>query len=151
MDKDFYVGLDIGTNSIGFAVTDTEYNLIKTRSRDYWGTVLFTEANTAVERRGFRTARRRLARRKFRLSLLEEIFVEEIAKIDFSFFMRLKQSNLKNSDKSEECGRYILFNDCNFSDKEFFKTYPTVFHLRRALMTDEIKDIRLLFLAVHHI
>ena len=36
-DVDYYVGLDCGTNSIGFAVTDTDYNLLQARHKDMWG------------------------------------------------------------------------------------------------------------------
>lgn len=28
-DKNYYVGLDIGTDSVGYAVTDEQYNLCK--------------------------------------------------------------------------------------------------------------------------
>ena len=72
MDKEYYVGLDIGTDSIGWAVTDTEYRLIKKLGQDFWGAYLFDEAKTAAERRGFRTARRRIARTHHRLMLLQE-------------------------------------------------------------------------------
>lgn len=27
--NDYYVGLDIGTNSVGWAVTDTKYNILR--------------------------------------------------------------------------------------------------------------------------
>ena len=29
--KDYFIGLDIGTDSVGWAVTDTEYNLFKSQ------------------------------------------------------------------------------------------------------------------------
>ena len=34
MKKEYYIGLDIGTDSIGWAVTDTEYNLLKFKGND---------------------------------------------------------------------------------------------------------------------
>ena len=32
-DKPYYVGLDVGTNSVGWAVTDTDYNLLRFRGK----------------------------------------------------------------------------------------------------------------------
>lgn len=35
--KEHYIGLDMGTNSVGWAVTDTEYNLMRAKGKDLWG------------------------------------------------------------------------------------------------------------------
>lgn len=156
MDKKYYLGFDIGTNSIGWAVTDTEYNLLKSRGHDYWGTYLFDEAKTAKDRRAKRAARRRTARRRQRIKLLQEIFSDEIAKVDFCFFERLNNSKYNVEDKSESVKyRDCLFHDEIFNDKSYFKQYPTIYHLRRAFLNKEtaeqIKDVRLLYLAIAHI
>lgn len=29
MQEEYFIGLDVGTNSVGWAVTDTQYNLLK--------------------------------------------------------------------------------------------------------------------------
>ena len=58
MRKKYYLGLDIGTNSVGWAVTDEEYNLCRFRGKDMWGIRLFEAANTAKERRLKRSSRR---------------------------------------------------------------------------------------------
>lgn len=34
---DYYLGLDCGTSSVGYAVTDKDYNLLKARHKDMWG------------------------------------------------------------------------------------------------------------------
>ena len=45
-----------------------------------------------------------------------------------------------------------LFNDPAFTDKDFHSRFPTIYHLRKYLMyTDEKPDIRLVYLAIHHI
>lgn len=67
IDKNYYIGLDIGTNSVGYAVTDTDYNIIRLKDKRAWGVRLFDEANTASDRRAKRTNRRRLDRRKLKL------------------------------------------------------------------------------------
>ena len=71
--KEYYIGLDMGTNSVGWAVTDEEYNLCKFKKKSMWGVRLFEEAETAKERRLKRSARRRLERKKQRIDLLQEI------------------------------------------------------------------------------
>ncbi len=152
MQKNYYLGLDVGTESIGWAVTDCDYNLVKVRGKDYWGTYLFDEATTAAERRGYRTSRRRLARVHHRLMLLQELFADEIAKIDPTFFIRLNNSQFLLEDKDSKIStKNILFADKNFKDKDYHKKYPTIFHLRNNLITNAPDDIRLLYLAVHHI
>lgn len=147
---DYYIGLDCGTSSVGFAVTDTNYNILKFNGKRMWGSHLFEEAKTAAGRRGFRTARRRLERRRKRILLLQEIFAEEICKVDPTFFIRLNDSKYILEDKTTP-DLNILFNDKNYKDKAFFKIYPTAYHLRKALMTEDIKDPRLLYLGIQHI
>lgn len=149
--RDYYLGLDLGTSSVGWAVTDEEYNILRFNKKDMWGSRLFDEAKTAKERRIFRANRRRLERRARRLELLNEIFEEEIKKVDENFFRRLYESNLHKEDKSIDF-EYPLFNDENYTDKDYHKEFPTIYHLRNALCKENKKfDIRLVYLAIHHI
>ena len=53
---DYYLGLDIGTDSIGWCVTDPEYNILKFNGKAMWGIRLFDEAEPAASRRSFRTS-----------------------------------------------------------------------------------------------
>lgn len=148
--KTWYLGLDIGTASVGWAATDTEYKIIRKNKKRLWGVRLFEEATTAEERRGYRSSRRRLARRKWRLNLLEELFTQEISKIDSNFFLRLKESQYHYEDKTHQVP-YAIFNDKDYTDKDYYKEYPTIYHLRAKLMSEENPDIRKVFLAIHHI
>lgn len=59
----YFLGLDIGTESVGWAVTTPDYKLVKRNGKALWGVRLFDEAQTAEERRGYRVARRRIERR----------------------------------------------------------------------------------------
>lgn len=148
---DYYLGLDIGTNSVGWAVTDNEYHILKFKGKAMWGTRLFDEAKGADERRVYRTNRRRLNRRKQRLMLLELLFAKEISCVDNSFFIRLKESYLNAEDKTTR-DKFLLFNDFEYTDKEYLKAYPTIYHLRSELVhSKEPHDVRLVFLALHHI
>lgn len=144
--KEYFVGLDIGTSSVGWAVTDVHYNLLRKKGHRMLGSRLFDEAKTAQESGQRRRSKRRLNKRKIRLSLLEELFAQEIAKVDLAFFQRLKESRYWKDDKSE-CikGKYTLFNDKAYTDKQYYKEYPTIYHLRKDLLKNPAKDIRLLF------
>lgn len=143
--KSYYLGLDIGTDSVGYAVTDTEYRLLKFHGEDAWGSHVFDAASLCDERRNFRSARRRLDRRQQRVQLLQEIFADEIAKIDPRFFIRLSESYLWREDTSD---RYIFFNDEEYTDVQYMADYPTIHHLICNLMNNkEAHDVRLVYLA----
>lgn len=55
----YFMGLDMGTSSVGWAVTDEHYQLLRRKGKDMWGIREFEEAATAVERRTHRVSRRR--------------------------------------------------------------------------------------------
>ena len=99
--KNYYLGLDIGTNSVGWAVTDDEYNLCKFKKKDMWGIRLFENGETAAERRLQRTARRRTDRRKQRIDLLQMLFAEEMTKVNEYMQMIVAQAICKEITKDE--------------------------------------------------
>ncbi len=146
--KDYFIGLDVGTDSVGYAVTDMEYNLLKHNGEPMWGATVFEAANNKDERRSFRSSRRRLDRRQQRILLTQEIFADEISKIDEKFFLRIKESALYSEDKTTGSSNCI-FNDKDFNDKDYNRKYPTIHHLIDDLMKDKsAKDARLVYLAV---
>lgn len=146
-----YLGLDIGTNSVGWAVTDENYNLMKFHNNLMWGVHLFDEAEQSADRRMFRTARRRLDRRKQRIVLLQDFFAKSILIKDKTFFLRLKESGLLPED-SEHRTKNIFFDDDDFTDGDYFEKYPTIHHLISELIHDKSKhDVRLVYLACAYI
>lgn len=148
--KDYYVGLDIGTSSIGWSIMDENYHLLKKKHKKTMGVTLFKEGQTATDRRGFRTTRRRLSRRKWRLKLLEEFFDPYMAEIDPTFFARLKNSNISPLDSNKKFQGSLLFPEKK--DTNFYDEYPTIYHLRDKLMNENKKfDLREIYIAIHHI
>ena len=87
---------------------------------------------------------------------MQEIFAEEISRVDPGFFLRMKESKYYPEDKRDIQGNcpelpYTLFVDKTFTDKDFHKKYPTIYHLRKMLMeTEDTPDMRLVYLALHH-
>lgn len=161
----YYLGLDIGTDSVGFCVTDENYNIIKKhktiidgdKTKYYgnhlWGARLFDEAKDAKYRRSARESRRRLQRRKQRILYLQDIFSDERKKVDPYFFDRLNNSAIHLEDRDELLRQnHLLFNDKGYTDREFYEKYPTIFHLRKAILEHpETKfDIREVYLVLAH-
>ena len=143
--SDYFVGLDIGTNSIGYATTATDYSLLKYQQHPMWGVHLFDNANLASERRIFRAGRRRLDRRQQRIQLLRELFSAEISSVDKEFFRRIDSSSIK---KEIGVAPYAIFADSNYTDRDFYKKYPTIHHLIAELIdSDSPHDVRLVYLA----
>lgn len=143
--KDYYLGLDIGTDSVGYAVTDEKYNLLKVKGRPAWGSMVFDPVSDNSARRDFRSARRRLDRRQQRVQFVQELFAEEIVKVDPDFYKRLKSSALFREDAGAP---YPVFNDANYTDKDYYAMYPTIHHLIVDLMYNtDPHDVRLVYLA----
>lgn len=140
----YYIGVDIGTNSVGYAVTDTDYKPCKFKGEPMLGVTLFDDANQCDNRRAFRSARRRLDRRQQRVNLIQELFAEEIEKVDPTFFVRIKESSLLEEDRSEDA---LL--GLNWDNEEYKKKFPTIHHLICKLMQSSNEtDIRHIYLAV---
>ncbi|MFC0265043.1 type II CRISPR RNA-guided endonuclease Cas9 [Alloscardovia macacae] len=149
----YAVGLDLGNGSVGWCALNESYRLIRAKGKELIGARLFNPANTAEDRRMRRTMRRRLSRRRWRLRMLDGLFMDALSSVDSNFLVRRKYSWVHKKDQQNHENWYagVLF-DSQAADKEFYAKYPTIYHLRKALMEDTSKhDIREVYLAVHHI
>ncbi|WP_247931668.1 type II CRISPR RNA-guided endonuclease Cas9 [Streptococcus oralis] len=159
-NKPYSIGLDIGTNSVGWAVITDDYKVPSKKmtvlgntdkhfiKKNLIGALLFDEGTTAEDRRLKRTARRRYTRRKNRLRYLQEIFSGEMSKVDSSFFHRLDDSFLVPEDKRGS--KYPIFATL-VEEKEYHKQFPTIYHLRKQLADSKEKaDLRLIYLVLAH-
>lgn len=146
-EKKTFIGLDIGTDSVGWAVTDETYRLKKYRGNLMWGVHLFDEASQAADRRSFRTARRRLDRKQQRIQLLQELLAPAILEQDPTFFLRLKESALL-PEHFQYRTHDLYFNNKDYNDEAFHKEFPTVHHLICELMNNPAPhDVRLVYIA----
>lgn len=151
--REYAVSLDLGTGSVGWAAFYENYHLVRAKGRELIGVRLFEAAQTAEDRRMHRTTRRRLSRRRWRINLLNDMFAPELTTIDENFLARRKYSWVHPSDTANTNHMYggLLFETLK-QDKEFYKKYPTIYHLRKALMEDDTKhDLREIYTAIHHI
>ncbi len=152
--ESYQVGLDIGTGSVGWAVLDDNGDLCRFKGKPTWGSRVFPTAETAAEARVHRGQRRRYDRRRQRIDLLQRFFADEVAKVDPEFFIRLNQARLHPEDRDPAHAdyRWPLFNGSDFTEKDYYRQFPTIYHLRAHLLkSDEPADIRLVYLALHNI
>lgn len=160
MTKPYSIGLDIGTNSVGWAVITDDYKVpskkmkvLGNTSKKYikknlLGALLFESGITAEGRRLKRTARRRYTRRRNRILYLQEIFSTGMAKLDDAFFQRLDDSFLVPDDKRDS--KYPIFGNL-VEEKAYHDKFPTIYHLRKQLADSSKKaDLRLVYLALAH-
>ncbi|MCY7171738.1 type II CRISPR RNA-guided endonuclease Cas9 [Streptococcus gallolyticus subsp. gallolyticus] len=160
MEKSYSIGLDIGTNSVGWAVITDDYKVPAKKmkvlgntdkkyiKKNLLGALLFDSGETAEATRLKRTARRRYTRRKNRLRYLQEIFANEIAKVDDSFFQRLDESFLTDDDKTFDS--HPIFGN-KAEEDAYHQKFPTIYHLRKHLAdSSEKADLRLVYLALAH-
>lgn len=149
VEKSYSIGLDIGTSSVGWALVDNDYSLLKHKGKNTWGARLFEEGKTAVGRRVARSTRRRIHRRKERIALLKELVAPMVLDEDPNFFMRMEKGYQTKKDKGYD---YNLFIEEGFQDTDYYKRFKTMYHLRKYLCeTKEKVDPRLVYLALHHI
>lgn len=161
MKKPYSIGLDIGTNSVGWAVIDDDLQLIRKNivvlgntkkkkvKKNFWGVRLFDEGKTAEDRRLKRTTRRRYSRRRYRINELQKLFYDEINQVDPNFFVRIQESFLVDQDK--QFSKYPIFGDLD-KEKEYHNNFPTIYHLRKYLAENQGQaDIRLIYVALAHI
>lgn len=152
---EYSIGLDIGTNSVGWAVTDSENNILKHGGKNMWGARLFDAGDTAAQTRTFRGTRRRIERRRERVNILQSLLLDDMEREYPNFFPMLRESSKVEDEKQQEKldgKKYNLFSELNFSDQDYYAKYPTIYHLRKELtMSKEKHDIRLVYLAIHHI
>ena len=148
------ISLDMGTNSIGWAVVwdsgDKTDQIVVRKGKRLYGARLFDAAVDSSKYRSARSARRTLGKKIWRLNLLKGLLRDYVLKEDKDFFKNL---HLTQTHK----GSNILFKDINYQDKDYFKEFPTIYHLRKALTNPEKIEsfkarglyYRFLFLAAH--
>ena len=149
--ENYNIGLDIGTTSVGWAVVNDATNKVMRKGgKALWGVRLFDPAVTAEDRRAKRGTRRRYDRRRERIKLLQDEFKDEINKVDSTFFKKLKESKYTSKDIKNKT--VLISMEEEKAIKKYNQEYPTIYHLRQKLInSNEQMDIRLVYLAIHHI
>ncbi|GEP84191.1 CRISPR-associated protein, Csn1 family [Staphylococcus piscifermentans] len=144
----YILSLDIGTASIGYACMDLDFNILKYHDKDAIGVLTFEGADTAAERRGFRTSRRRKNRRIKRLGLLQEVLAPLVKNPNFYQLLNLHKWKNSNEDFKHRSLSEVLKNLGKNP-----KTYPTIYHLQQEIQNHPEKKFEpeLIFLSLYHL
>ncbi|OCS89018.1 type II CRISPR RNA-guided endonuclease Cas9 [Caryophanon latum] len=145
--KNYSIGLDIGTGSVGWVCIDENYQILRYNNRAAFGVHEFETAHVAEERRIKRGARRRYNRRKKRIQLLQSLFVPHMQQKAF-FAPTITEHYWKNDNQFENRTLSEVLMSLGMNPN----TYPTIFHLRHELIESSVKkDARLIYLALHNL
>lgn len=148
------ISLDMGTNSIGWAVVwdsgEKADQIVVRKGQRLYGARLFDAAEDSQKYRSARSARRTLGKKIWRLNLLKGVLKDYVLKEDKDFFKNLHLTQTHQ-------GSNILFREPNYQDKDYFDDFRTIYHLRKALSNPEQIEqfksrglyYRFLFLAAH--
>ena len=158
MDRqnEYIIGLDIGTNGVGWSVTDDDGRLLKAKGRHMFGYSKFDEADTAEERSRYRHQRRRRSRIKLRLSLLQKLLTEDISRVDEDFIHRIDEASMDSTERTKEnIYRTLppsLYTDGSLVVREKGKKTLPIYKIRESLVnTKKEADIRYVYMAIAHI
>lgn len=144
----YILSLDIGTASIGYACMDLDFNVLKYHDKDAIGVLTFEGADTAAERRSFRTSRRRKNRRIKRLGLLQDVLAPLVKNPNFYQLLNLHKWKNSNEDFKHRSLSVVLK-----SLGKNPKTYPTIYHLQLEIQNHPEKKFEpeLIFLSLYHL
>lgn len=150
-NEKIYLGLNIEPENISWAVANNDYQLCKYDKRLMWGVYNFDEAQLSEKRRTARSSRRRYKRQTGRVSLCQELFAKALYKKDKNFLLRISEGALTAEDAKHR-KHYVLFEDANYTDKDYYTQYPTVHHLICELIKNKAPhDVRLVYLACSYL
>lgn len=146
----YSIGLDIGVSSVGWACMTQDFRIPKYNGRYAIGVREFEVAQTAEARRIQRGTRRRYNRRIRRIQLLQQV-LNPLFQDDPGYFIRndeqekhfWRNSNQFENNSLSETLKYLGMNT---------RTYPTIYHLRKSLITQNKKTHpRLIYIALHNL
>ena len=150
VSKKYSIGLDIGVSSVGWACLTPDFRIPKYNGRYAIGVREFESANTAEERRIQRGTRRRYNRRIKRIQLLQQTLAP-LFNHDPNFFMKLEANEehfWRNNNQFENKSLSEVLTSIGKNPK----MYPTIFHLRNALLHEDKEfDPRLVYIALHNL
>lgn len=147
MKRDYTIGLDIGTASIGFVAVDSKQQILQYNNRYAFGTHEFSTAETAETTRLKRGTRRRYNRRKKRIQLTQQLFADAMKEHDF-FTEKASKHFWRNTNDFENRTLSEVLTKLRIKQN----TYPTIYHLRQSLIESKKKvDLHLVYLAIHNL
>lgn len=131
----YLIGMDIGTNSVGIAMTDKDYNVINVNGKRAMCSRKLGKAETATKRRAARGARIRIDRNQTRQSFVLDALIDIFENLNPNFATYIKESGLHENDRSVPLSE---------SEKQRIrrinKEYPTIHHKIMACINNTAEE-----------
>jgi len=148
--QSYSIGLDIGVASVGWSCLTSDFRIPKFNGRHAIGVREFESAQTAENHRIQRGTRRRYNRRLRRIQLLQQI-IDPLFKNDPEFLILNSKESKHFWRHSNKFENNSLSETLKYLDENPRK-YPTIYHLRHALVEqDKQFHPRLIYLALHNL
>lgn len=138
--SNYEIGLAVGRDAVGYAVIEKSGKLARFKGKSMWGI-----SHTGIAEQMLLYQSPTL---DDSIETLRELFSDRLAVLDSDFLFRVR-SGAAAEDGFD--GIPSLMGQ-TFDKKTYLKSCPTVYHLRKQLLTSQKRaDLRLVYLALHHI
>lgn len=138
--SNYEIGLAVGRDAVGYAVIEKRGRLARFKGKSMWGI-----SHTGIAEQMLLYQSPTL---DDSIETLRELFSDRLAVLDSDFLFRVR-SGAAAEDGFD--GIPSLMGQA-FDKKTYLKSCPTVYHLRKQLLTSQKRaDLRLVYLALHHI
>jgi CRISPR-associated endonuclease Csn1 len=159
MNENYNIGLDLGSDSVGWACVDSNNNIIVKNKKNMWGSRLFDQALSKKDTRLHRSSRRHYLRRKIRINYLNNFVADDMNIVDPEFFNKMDESFKVYQDREKDSNGLSWALQFFKSRNDLLKAtsdnlgnrLPTIYHLRNYCMQDNKVDFRIVYLCLHHI
>ena len=126
------LGLDLGTNSIGWAIVDDENNkIIDTGVRIFPMGINLEKGTKEVSKNATRREKRQVRRQTFRRKLRKKLLIRELMKLDMFPKLELPDKELHNIILNEELKDFFLINPYECRAKAYNGEKLTLYELGR--------------------
>lgn len=138
--SNYEIGLAVGRDAVGYAVVEKSGRLARFKGKSMWGI-----SHTGIAEQMLLYQSPIL---DDSIETIRELFSDRLAVLDSDFLFRVR-SGAAAEDGFD--GIPSLMGQA-FDKKTYLKSCPTVYHLRKQLLTSQKRaDLRLVYLALHHI
>lgn len=137
--SNYGIGLAIGREAVGYAVVEKSGELARFKGKAMWG-ISWTGAAE-------QTILHKTPAFDDSIRDLQKLFSDQLSKLDPDFLFRVRSGEAAGTEFD---GFQALMGQA-FDKKTYLKSCPTIYHLRKQLLSCKKRvDLRLIYLALHH-
>ena len=137
----YFVGLDIGTESVGWAVTDEGYAILKKNGHALWGVRQFRKRKRRKNAGYIALQGGDCSAGSRRLAMLRDIFAPEIAQVDLRSFSAWKRASFWSQTNAPSApllwDAIHCFQISATATATITASFPSIYHLRKALILED--------------